>query len=336
MNTSVNKPLDTPSFFSVALSTWRAVNAPYTRAGRSDDLPDGVVKLSIKAIAGARSADTLGAEREGTGVVIDAGGLILTVGYLIIEAGSVLAMAPDGRIYPATVVGFDHASGFGLLRASAGVAKQPLRLGDSSKVKALQSVRIAAHESAGGVSAACVSSRRRFTGWWEYMIDDAIFTAPPRGEHSGAALLDDDGGLLGIASLWVSDTLASGVAFPGNMFIPINLLEPILGDLITHGRRQVPGRPWLGIYTEEIEGHVVVTRTLPDGPAARSGIRRGDIVLGVAGHSVANQSEFYERLWASGEAGDDVTLHVLHDKKVKHFVVYSADRTDYFKPWMIR
>ena len=328
--------LDTPSFFNVALSTWRAVNAPYTRAGRNDTLPDGIVKLSIKAIPGARSADTLGAEREGTGVVIDASGLILTVGYLIIEAGSILAMAPDGRVHAASVVGFDHASGFGLLRASPGVAKQPLQRGDSSNLKALQTVRIAAHEAAGGVSPACVSSRRRFTGWWEYMIDGAIFTAPPRGEHSGAALLGDDGSLLGIASLWVSDTLASGVAFPGNMFIPINLLEPILDDLVTHGRRQAPSRPWLGIYTEEIEGHVVVTRTLADGPADRSGIKRGNILLGVAGHSIATQSEFYERLWASGEAGDDVTLHVLHDKKVKHFVVYSADRTDYFKPWVVR
>lgn len=329
-------PVQTPNFFSVALSTWRAVNAPLQRERRNADLPDGIVKLSIKTVAGARSADTLGAEREGTGVVIDASGLILTVGYLVIEAGSVLAMAPDGRVYPATVVGFDHASGFGLLRGQAGMARQPLIPGDSSRLKPLHSVRIATHESAGGISAACVSSRRRFTGWWEYMIDDAIFTAPPRGEHSGAALLDDDNRLLGIASLWVSDTLATGVAFPGNMFIPINLLKPILDELVTHGRRQAPGRPWLGIYTEDIEGHVVVTRTLPDGPAARSGIKRGDIVLGVAGHAVGNQSEFYERLWASGEAGDDVTLHVLHEKKVKHFVVYSADRTDYFKPWVIR
>ena len=332
----MSNPVKSPSFFSVALSTWRAVNAPYTQAGRNADLPGGIVKLSIKAIAGARSADTLGAEREGTGVIIDASGLILTVGYLVIEAGSILAMTPDGGVYPATVVGFDHASGFGLLRAQMGAATQPLKLGDSSRITTLQSTRIAAHVDAGGVTPACVTSRRRFTGWWEYMIDDAIFTSPPRGEHSGAALLDDNGALLGIASLWVSDTLATGVAFPGNMFIPINLLDPILDDLITYGRRQSPARPWLGIYTEDIEGHIVVTRTLRDGPADRSGIKRGDVVLGVAGHSIGSQTEFYERLWASGQAGDDVTLHVLHDKKVKHYVVYSADRTDYFKPWVVR
>ena len=156
--------MTTPTFFSVALATWRAVNAPYTtyaRAGKSDDLPDAIVKLSIKAIKGARSADTLGAEREGTGVVIDESGLILTVGYLIIEAGSILAMAPDGRVHPATVVGFDHASGFGLLRASPGIIKRPIQMADSSTVKPLQTVRIAAHAAAGGVTAACVSSRRQ-------------------------------------------------------------------------------------------------------------------------------------------------------------------------------
>lgn len=325
-----------PSFFHVALSTWRAVHAPYTMAGRSEELPDAIVKLSIKAVPDARTADTLGAEREGTGVVIDASGLILTVGYLVIEAGSILVMAGDGRVYPANVIGFDHASGFGLLRASPGVAKKPLKFGDAQALRELSSVRIAAHAGAGGVSTACVAARRRFTGWWEYMIDDAIFTAPPRGEHSGAALLDDAGRLLGIASLWVSDTVATAVAFPGNMFIPIHLLPPILDDLVQHGRRMGPARPWLGVYTEEIEGHVVVTRTLPDGPADRSGLKRGDIILGVAGHSVGGQSEFYEKLWESGEAGDNVTLHVLKDKKVKHLVVYSADRIDYLKPWVVR
>ncbi len=324
------------SFFNVALATWRSVHAPTSKAALRSDIPEAVVKLSIKAVEGARTADTLGAEREGTGVVIDASGLILTVGYLVIEAGSILVMAGDGRVFPAHVIGFDHATGYGLLRASPGITKRPLDFGDTKTLSALSSARIATHASAGGVSPACMVSRRRFTGWWEYMIDDAIFTAPPRGEHSGAALIDDAGRLMGIASLWVSDATNQGVAFPGNMFIPIHILPPILDDLISNGRPRAPGRPWLGIYTEDIEGHVVVTRTLADGPADRSGIKRGDIVLGVAGNSVGSQSEFYEKLWGSGEAGDDVTLHVLKkDKKVKHIVVYSADRLDYLRPWKI-
>lgn len=323
------------TFFNVALATWRCVHAPVGKGVPDTTIPEAVVKLSIKAMEGARTADTLGSEREGTGVVIDDSGLILTVGYLVIEAGSILVVSRDGKIFPAHVIGFDHATGFGLLRASPGITKRPLGFGDTEALHPLTSVRIATHASAGGVSAACVVSRRRFTGWWEYMIDDAIFTAPPRGEHSGAALLDDAGRLMGIASLWVSDATNEGVAFPGNMFIPIHLLPPILDDLIRHGRPSKPGRPWLGIYTEDMEGHVVVTRTLPDGPADRSGIKRGDIILGVAGHSVGGQSDFYEKLWASGEAGDDVTLHVLKDKKVKHIVVYSADRIDYLRPWKV-
>jgi S1-C subfamily serine protease len=324
--------LNSPSFFNVALSTWRAVHSGLVTIDAYKDLPSAIVKLSIKAVEGARSADTLGVEREGTGVVIDASGLILTVGYLIIEARSILALTHDGRVYPATVLGFDHATGFGLLRASPELAHHPLQMAQAHEAKALDPVRIATHVDAGGLTLGCIASKRRFTGWWEYMIEEAIFTSPPRSEHSGAALLDERGRLLGIGSLWVSDALAKGVAFPGNMFIPIDLLTPILDDLIEFGRRRGPARPWLGIYTEDIDKHVVVTRTLPNGPAARSGIKRGDIVLGVAGHAIGSQIEFYQRLWASGQAGDDVTLHVLHEKKVSHFVVYSEDRTDYYRP----
>ncbi|MEI6724244.1 MAG: S1C family serine protease, partial [Betaproteobacteria bacterium] len=302
----------------------------------ADDLAGAIVKLGIRVPPTARTADTLGTEREGTGVLIDDAGHILTIGYLLLEAQSILIVAADGRVLPATVAGFDHATGFGLVRAAQSLDHPPLALGDSSAVREMSTVAVAAHAGAGGWSNACAVKRRPFTGWWEYALDDAIFTAPARDNHSGAALLDDAGQLIGIGSLWVGDAIDAGAAFPGNMFIPINLLKPILADLIEHGRRQSASRPWLGIYTEEIESHVVVTRTLADGPADRSGIKRGDIILGVAGHSIGTQSEFYERLWASGEAGDDVTLHVLHEKKVKHFVVYSADRTDYFKPWMVR
>ncbi|MDP1672392.1 MAG: S1C family serine protease [Burkholderiales bacterium] len=319
----------TASLFMASVAAWRATNG----IPRPAEPPlNAVVKLSIRAAKGARTADTLGAEREGTGILIDGNGLILTIGYLIHEAASVLVMTADNRIYPASVVGFDHASGFGLLRAVPAPPCAPVELGDSDKLAELESLVVAGHEGAGGITGAALVSRRRFTGWWEYMIDDALFTAPPRYEHSGAALFDGEGRLVGIASLWVSDVLGSGAAFPGNMFVPINLLKEVLEDLVRDGRRRGAGRPWLGLNTEQVDGHVVVSRVLPDSPAALAGLQRGDIILGVGGDSIGGQSEFYESLWGSGSAGVDVTLHIVRDKVVKHLIVQSGDRLSYLRP----
>jgi serine protease Do len=321
----------TVSFFAAALSSWRAAHLAVPDL-RTDNIPhEAVVKLSIKAVTNARTADNLGAEREGTGVVFAEKGLILTIGYLILEAGSILVVAGDGRVYPATVVGYDHSTGFGVLRA--GIDCRPLELGRSADVRELSTVLVAAHGAAGGTSRACVVSRRRFTGWWEYMIDGAIFTAPPRFEHSGAGLLDADGRLVGIGSLWVSDALEVGAAFPGNMFIPVDLLMSQLDDLLATGRGCAPARPWLGVYSEEIQGHVVITRVLPESPAALAGLARGDIILGVGGEAVGRQSEFYQRLWSSGEAGSSVVLHVLHKRTVRQLTVHSMDRMAFLRPW---
>ena len=323
----------TVSFFTAALSAWRAAHIAVPEL-RADGVPlEGVVKLSIKAVQDARTAENLGTEREGTGVVFGEKGLILTIGYLMLEAGSILVVAGDGRVYPASVIGYDHATGFGVLRA--GIDCRPLEVGSSAGVRELATVLVAAHGGAGGASRACVVSRRRFTGWWEYMIEGGIFTAPPRFEHSGAALLDADGRLVGVGSLWVSDALEIGAAFPGNMFVPIDLLKPLLSDLLATGRRREPPRPWLGVYSEEVQGHVVVTRVLSQSPAEQAGLARGDIILGVGGQAVGHQSEFYQRLWASGDAGASVVLHVLHMKTVRQLTVRSMDRMAFLRPWRI-
>ncbi|MDH4293558.1 MAG: S1C family serine protease [Betaproteobacteria bacterium] len=322
----------TISLFAASLAAWRATNGIPSPAAPP---LDAVVKLSIRAVDGARTADTLGPDREGTGIVIDDRGLILTIGYLVLEAASVLVMTSDNRIYPASVVGFDHATGFGLLRASPAPPCAPVVLGDSSELGELESLIIAGHAGAGGVTGAALVSRRRFVGWWEYMIDDALFTAPPRYEHSGAALFDGEGRLVGIASLWVSDALNSGVAFPGNMFVPVNLLKDVLDDLVGNGRRKGAARPWLGMNTEQVDGHVVVSRVLHDSPADLSGLKRGDIILGIGGDSIGGQSEFYERLWASGAAGTDITLHIVRDQVVKHVIVQTVDRLSYLRPWRL-
>jgi S1-C subfamily serine protease len=323
----------TVSFFTAALSAWRAAHVAVPEL-RADGVPlEAVVKLSIKAVQDARTAESLGAEREGTGVVFGEKGLIVTIGYLILEAGSILVVAGDGRVYPASVVGYDHATGFGVLRA--GIDCRPLEVGSSADVRELATVLVAAHGAAGGASRACVVSRRRFTGWWEYMIEGGIFTAPPRFEHSGAALLDADGRLVGVGSLWVSDALEIGAAFPGNMFVPIDLLKPLLNDLLATGHRREPARPWLGVYSEEVQGHVVVTRVLPQSPAEQAGLARGDIILGVGGQAVGRQSEFYRQLWSSGDAGAPVVLHVLHKKSVRQLTVRSMDRMAFLRPWRI-
>lgn len=317
--------------FTAAFACWRATHE-LVAEGPVCKLPtESVVKLSIKAIQGARTAETLGAEREGTGVVISADGLIVTIGYLIMEADSVLVITHDGRIFPAVPIGFDQATGFGLLRAVSAVAAAPIALGNSQALREFDQVYPVTHAAAGGASTAYLISRRSFTGYWEYMIEDALFTAPPRFDHSGAALLDRDGKLVGIGSLWVGDALNASVAFPGNMFVPIDLLKPILDELVTHGRRRTPGRPWLGIYSEEIEGHVVVTRVLPGTPAADAGLRRGDVILGVAGQSIGGQTEFYRTLWASGPAGEEIELHILRSKTVQHVTVRSVERAAYLK-----
>ena len=326
-----HRPTVTVSFFAAALSAWRAAHLAVPDLRADAIPPQSVVKLSIKAVANARTADNLGAEREGTGLVFAEKGLILTIGYLILEAGSILVVAGDGRVYPATVVGYDHATGFGVLRAAMDC--RPLELGSSAGVRELATMLVAAHGGAGGASRACLVSRRRFTGWWEYMIDGGLFTAPPRFEHSGAGLLDADGKLVGVGSLWVSDALEVGAAFPGNMFVPIDLLKPLLDDLLSSGRRREPPRPWLGVYSEEVQGHVVVTRVLPESPAALAGLARGDIILGVGGEAVGRQSEFYQRLWSSGEAGASVILHVLHKRTVRQLTVRSMDRMAFLRPW---
>ena len=321
-----------PSLVTAAWAAWGAANLPAAGNFAERDLAAAVVKLSVRVPQSARTAETLGAEREGTGVVIDDSGLVLTIGYLLLEAESILVVASDGRVLPASVAGFDHATGFGLVRASQSLGN-PLELGEATRARELNTVVIAAQPAAGGLSYASIVARRPFTGWWEYALDDAIFTAPARDNHSGAALVSADGQLIGIGSLWVGDTIESGAAFPGNMFVPVDQLLPILADLKRYGRRRGAARPWLGVYSEEVRGHVLITQVLRDSPAAKGGVHRGDVVLAIGGLAVGSQAEFYHALWASGAAGVEVVLQVWRNKSVREVVVRSIDRTEFLRPW---
>ena len=290
-----------------------------------------VVKVKMRAVAGARSNSTLGRERDGSGVIIDDQGHVLTIGYIVNEADSIEITTDDGKTLPAVLVAYDHASGVGLLHSVAPLAGKPLPLGESGGLAMHEPVMILPAGGRDTASVAYVMSKRAFAGGWEYLLDSAIFTAPPTMQWSGAALVNREGKLVGIGSLLVRDAVEPGSPLPGNMFVPIDLVKPILADLIKNGRRSGPRQPWLGLSTEETQGRLFVARVSPDGPADKAGIHRGDIVIGVGDANINSMEEFYRKLWAVGPAGSDIKLKVLQGPEVKEIRVHSIDRVDYFR-----
>ena len=287
-----------------------------------------VVKVKSKAVANARTSRSLGPQREGTGVVIDSDGLVLTIGYLIVEAESVELSTTDGRSFPATIVGYDNATGFGLLKALRPLPVKPVQFGQSASIAEREMVLIVGFD---GVAPAYVVSRRPFVGYWEYLLDEAIYTAPVTVNWSGAALLNREGKLLGIGSLVISDAMGTRTQVPGNLFVPIDLLKPLLGDLIATGRSSARPRPWIGINTQEVQGNVIVTRVSSEGPAEDARIRSGDVIVGIGGQTIGGQADFYIKLWKTGEAGVEVPLDVLRSGRVEKVTVKSIDRDRYYR-----
>ena len=301
------------------------------RAGQRELTVDAlsVVKIRSQAVRDARSADTLGNRREGTGVVIDTNGLVLTIGYLITEAENVELSTSDGKVFPATVIGYDNTTGMGLVKALTPLPIQPVDFGESARVADRELVLIVGFD---GVAPAYVVSKRPFVGYWEYVLDEAIYTAPATVNWQGAALLSREGKLLGIGSLVVGDAMGTRANVPGNMFVPIDVVKPVLGDIIANGRSTAKPRPWLGVNTQEVQGNLIVTRVSPESPADDAGLQKGDIIVGIGGKTVQGQKDFYIKLWASGNAGVDVPLDVLKGNRVEQFTVKSIDRERYFRP----
>jgi len=310
----------------------RAKQAPAADTVDADRFFDAIVKLNVRAVPDARSSTTLGQEREGTGIVIGENGLILTIGYLIVEAEDVQIVDRRGRTLAARVVGYDHATGLGLVRTVVPLDAPPIPLGDSSKVAERDPVMIANYAGEGDVTLAYVVSKRSFSGSWEYLLDSAIYTSPPTANWSGAALVGRDLKLVGVGSLIVREATTEDGGLPGNMFVPIDSLKPILADLVQTGHRAGPARPWLGVAADEVLGRLVVARVSPDGPGDKAGLRAGDIILGVGGDGVRTQAEFYRNIWARGGAGTDITLRVLQGIDVRDVTVHSIDRVEYFRP----
>jgi S1-C subfamily serine protease len=302
-----------------------------TRGIDAEKFFSAIVKVRAHALPDARTAAMLGSEREGTGTVIDKDGLILTIGYLIIEADEVNIVDARGRSLPARVVGYDHVSGLALVRSIVPLEASPLPLGDSAKLAESEPVLIVNHGGRDDATLAQVVSRRSFTGNWEYLLDNAIFTSPPTLNWSGAALVGKDGSLLGVGSLILRDVAETDPHVPGNMFVPVDVLKPILSDLVKTGQRSGPAQPWLGVSADEVQGHLLVTRVSPEGPADRAGVRTGDIIVGVGGDAVHSQAELYRSIWGRGAAGSEIPLRILRGDTVREVKVRSIDRVKYYR-----
>lgn len=312
-------------------ATSPAASSSATAALDAESMLSAIVRVKMRAVPGARSTSTLGPERNGSGVIIDAQGHILTIGYIVNEADSIEVTGADSKTVPALLVAYDHATGIGLLRATLPLKGTPLPLGQSAGLGVREPVMILPAGGRESASVAYVMSRRSFAGGWEYFVDNAIFTAPPTMNWSGAALVNREGKLVGIGSLLVRDTVERGTPLPGNMFIPIDLVKPILQDLVLKGRAAGDGRPWLGLATEEVQGRLFVTRVSPDSPADKAGIKRGDIVVGVGAAAVKTHEELYRKIWGMGAAGTDVALKLLQGVDVREVRVRSIDRAEYFR-----
>jgi len=288
-----------------------------------------MVSVSTHIPDDAMTADVLGTERMGNGVVIREG-IVLTIGYLVTEAQTVWIVSGEITI-AGHVLGYDQATGFGLVQALGKLNLPPLPLGDSDQVKIGDSVVVAGGGGIDQAVAAHVVAKQEFAGYWEYLLDEAIFTAPAHPHWGGSGVLNAQGELLGIGSLQVEHSDPNGENFDLNMVVPINLLKPILDDMITTGRANRQPRPWLGLYTAEIDNQIVVAGIAASGPSDSSDIEVGDIIVGVAGEQVDDLASFFRHVWALGAAGTKVPLDVIRDGNVMEITITSADRTQLLK-----
>jgi serine protease Do len=303
-----------------------------TPPGRSlDEVLSGVVRLKTFINPDARTTKNLGRDRQGSGIVIDDNGLVLTIGYLMVEAHAAELITNDGRTVPADIVGYDHETGFGLLRAIAPLKVRPVQLGSAGNLAEGEPALVVSYGGRALAAPVEIASRRTFAGSWEYVVDRAIFTAPAHPAWSGAALLDKTGKLVGVGSLIVGDASGGSDKTPGNMFVPIDLLRPILGELMADGRSQAPAKPWLGMSTEESDGKLLVTNVTPQGPAAAAGVARGDVVVGVDGKTASGLADLYRKVWARGAAGTSIPLDIRRDDGERRIDIKSMNRMDHLK-----
>ena len=291
---------------------------------------DAVVLLRSEIPEDAFTASILGTERTGSAVVIRDDGLMLTIGYLITEAQTIWLTTNDGRVVAGHPLAYDAVSGFGLVQPLGRLGAPALARGAAATAKVGDEAIVIAHGGRAHALKARIIAKREFAGYWEYVLDEALFTSPPHPEWGGAALVDANGRLLGIGSLLVQEAL-DGEPVQGNMFVPIDLLAPILDDMLKFAAPARPPRPWLGMYTAEVGQQLVVSGLAPGGPAESAGVRLGDVVIEVAGERVGGLADLFRKVWDLGSAGVEVALTVARDRELSQLQVRSADRNGFLK-----
>jgi S1-C subfamily serine protease len=295
-----------------------------------DTALDSVVQVRAEIPEDAFTAPILGTERIGNGVVIRDDGLVLTIGYLITEASTIWLTTNRGTVAGGFPVAYDQATGFGLVQPLGKLGVDAITRGSASTCRVGENVVVASHGGREHALKATVFAKREFAGYWEYVLEEAIYTAPAHPQWGGSALIGATGDLIGLGSLLVQEKLDAGV-LQGNMIVPIDLLEPILEDMLKLGRPNRPPRPWLGMYTSDAANKLAVAGLAPGGPAERAGMKIGDLVVSVAGEKPDGLADLWRRVWALGNAGVDVPMRIVRNKATKELLLRSADRADFLR-----
>jgi len=280
------------------------------------------------------TVQSLGSERTGHAVLIDERGFLLTIGYLVVEAESVWLVDADGAAVEGHVIGADTETGFGLVQMLGRPNNAPLKIGTATDLNVGDLAILAGFGGCGQSISVEVVGRREVAGYWEYLLDNAIFTSPPHLFWGGSALIGMDGTLKGIGSLFVQESEASyedGEPREGNMIVPIDLIHGVKDELMKHGQRLSPARPWLGMFSAESSGKVVVAGLWDGGPADKAGLEAGDLILEIAGQPVEYMAKMYKTIWGLGPAGTTVPMTLFRDKRIIEVEVESANRSDYYK-----
>jgi S1-C subfamily serine protease len=290
-----------------------------------------VVAVTTHVPEEAFTAETLGTLRQGNGVIIRDDGLILTIGYLITEAEDIWLRSNDGRTFQGHVLAYDQETGFGLVQALAHLDLPALPLGSSAEARVGDVVIVAGAGGREKSVSAHIAAKQEFAGYWEYVLDEAIYTLPAHPNWGGTAVINDRGQLIGIGSLHIEQSESADQRGHLNMVVPIDLLKPIFDDLTTLGRRRTPPKPWLGVYASEVEERVVVVGRSQRGPARKADLRNGDIIVAVAGQPISSLAAFYRRIKEQGEAGVEIPLTIHREGKTFELLVPSSDRSRMFK-----